>query len=146
MPRDLLHRTRLSRCLGLLAALGLAATLTATAAEPTAKGRLSLQPADRSPTPVVAGASDEARAAMQRFRLPEGFAISLYAAEPLLANPVALTGRCFHDRSIRVVHGRLRRTPIVGDTGGRGATKLPSPQMGATSPVEARLDGPDADV
>ena len=91
MPRDLLHRTRLSRCLGLLAALGLAATLTATAAEPTAKGRLSLQPADRSPTPVVAGASDEARAAMQRFRLPEGFAISLYAAEPLLANPVAFT-------------------------------------------------------
>jgi len=63
----------------------------ATPAAPSAKGRLSLQPADRSPTPVVAGPSEEPRTAVQRFRLPDGFSISLFAAEPLLANPVAFT-------------------------------------------------------
>jgi len=40
-------------------------------------------------TPQVAGPSDEGEKAIGTFRVPEGFSISLFAAEPLLANPVA---------------------------------------------------------
>jgi quinoprotein glucose dehydrogenase len=40
-------------------------------------------------TPQVAGASDEGREAMARFRVPAGFRLELFAAEPHLANPVA---------------------------------------------------------
>jgi quinoprotein glucose dehydrogenase len=80
-----------SLALGLLTStLSLAAAPEGTPS-PSATGRLSLKPADRNPVPVVAGASDEARAAMQRFRIPAGFSLSLFAAEPLLANPVAFT-------------------------------------------------------
>src|SRR6185503_2966693 len=39
--------------------------------------------------PKVAPASDEGERAIQRFRIPKGFKIELFAAEPLLANPVA---------------------------------------------------------
>jgi hypothetical protein len=40
--------------------------------------------------PPVAAASDEGREAMARFRVPTGFVLDLFAAEPHLANPVAL--------------------------------------------------------
>src|SRR5215210_1905332 len=39
--------------------------------------------------PYVAPASDEAQNAIKRFRVPKGFKVDLFAAEPLLANPVA---------------------------------------------------------
>src|SRR4026209_563963 len=39
--------------------------------------------------PKVAPASDEGERAIQRFRIPKGFKVELFAAEPLLANPVA---------------------------------------------------------
>ncbi len=42
-------------------------------------------------SPEVAEASDEAREAMARFDVPEGFVVELFAAEPHLANPV-----CFY--------------------------------------------------
>lgn len=45
--------------------------------------------------PVVAPASDEGRAAVARIQVPAGFQVELWAAEPLLANPVAL----YPDRS-----------------------------------------------
>jgi quinoprotein glucose dehydrogenase len=40
-------------------------------------------------SPKVAAVSDEGEAAMKRFRLPKGLKVELFAAEPLLANPVA---------------------------------------------------------
>src|SRR6185503_9909801 len=40
-------------------------------------------------TPFVADASNEAETAIKRFRVPKGFKVELFAAEPLLANPVA---------------------------------------------------------
>lgn len=40
-------------------------------------------------TPRVAEASDEGREAIARFRVPSGFRLELFAAEPHLANPVA---------------------------------------------------------
>lgn len=42
-------------------------------------------------SPIISLASDEARLAMKRFQLPDGFQIDLFAAEPLLANPVTFT-------------------------------------------------------
>jgi quinoprotein glucose dehydrogenase len=40
--------------------------------------------------PPVAPASNEAREAMARFKVPDGFQVELVAAEPMLANPVCL--------------------------------------------------------
>lgn len=40
-------------------------------------------------TPVIAEASDEAERAMAGFSLPQGWASSVFAAEPMMANPVA---------------------------------------------------------
>lgn len=55
------------------------------------------------------GASDEGKLAMQSFRKPEGWTVSLFAAEPELANPVALTvdnqGRVFVCESFRQDRG-----------------------------------------
>jgi len=45
--------------------------------------------------PTIAPASDEGRAAVSRIQVPAGFQVELWAAEPLLANPVAL----YPDRS-----------------------------------------------
>src|SRR5262249_9832767 len=39
-------------------------------------------------TPVIAGPSNEAALALKRMRVPQGFEASLFAAEPMLANPV----------------------------------------------------------
>lgn len=41
-------------------------------------------------SPFVAAASDEAKKSLVRIRVPDGFKVELFAAEPLLANPVAL--------------------------------------------------------
>src|SRR5690606_23942215 len=51
---------------------------------------LTLAPEERLPDPVVAPASDEAQLAIQRFSLPPGPQAKLWAADPLLANPVAI--------------------------------------------------------
>src|SRR5687768_8733865 len=59
--------------------------------------------------PRVAPASDEAERAMRRFRIPKGFKAELFAAEPLLANPVAFTidekGRFFVAETFRLHAG-----------------------------------------
>jgi quinoprotein glucose dehydrogenase len=59
--------------------LGLAGVTLLSAADQPAK------PYD----PYVAPASDEGQRAMKRIRVPEGLRVELFAAEPLLANPVA---------------------------------------------------------
>lgn len=46
-------------------------------------------------TPKIAPASEEAERAMKGFKLPEGVSVSLFAAEPMLANPVAF---CLDER------------------------------------------------
>ncbi|HET9865280.1 MAG TPA: hypothetical protein VFP37_17700, partial [Steroidobacteraceae bacterium] len=66
---------------------------------------LELQPFDRQPTPVVDPASDDAVLALKRFSLPPGLKASLWAAEPMLANPVAFDfdekGRLFVSETYR---------------------------------------------
>ena len=51
---------------------------------------LKLNPAERLPDPIVNPATDEAQLAIQRFTLPPGLQAKLWAAEPMLVNPVAI--------------------------------------------------------
>src|SRR5947209_8945487 len=71
-----------------------------------------LSAADNPPTeypPTIAPASKEAEQAIAKFRVPAGLKIDLWAAEPLLANPVAFTfdgkGRCFVAETFRLHAG-----------------------------------------
>jgi quinoprotein glucose dehydrogenase len=60
-------------------------------------------------TPNVRPASDEGSKAMKGFRMPAGVTVRLWAAEPLLANPVAFCfdeqGRCYVAETFRLNHG-----------------------------------------
>src|SRR5581483_10257150 len=86
----------------------LAAGLTAAlhclrAAEPAADDEDEKEPAigkvrdigTRQAAPDIAAASDEATQALKRMKLPAGLEAKLWAAEPMLANPVAFN---FDDR------------------------------------------------
>ncbi|HTD85244.1 MAG TPA: PVC-type heme-binding CxxCH protein, partial [Candidatus Binatia bacterium] len=65
--------------------------------------------APKAYTPYVAAASDEAQNAIKRIRVPKGFKVDLFAAEPLLANPVAFhideQGRFFVVETFRLHDG-----------------------------------------
>src|SRR5437868_8178434 len=67
------------------------------AAAPIILGFLSLTTlADDQPyNPTVHGPSNEAEQAIKRFRMPKGVEASVWAAEPLLANPVSF---CFDEK------------------------------------------------
>jgi quinoprotein glucose dehydrogenase len=59
--------------------------------------------------PKIAAASKEPEQAMKRIRVPAGMKVELFAAEPLLANPVAFCfdekGRCYVAETYRIQHG-----------------------------------------
>jgi quinoprotein glucose dehydrogenase len=57
-------------------------------------------------TPDVDPSSHEGEVAIARFRLPPGFKAELFAAEPLLANPVAF---CIDERGRFYVAESFRR-------------------------------------
>jgi quinoprotein glucose dehydrogenase len=61
--------------------------------------RHGLKAPERVPEPKLAPASNEWQAAMKRFRVEPNFRVDLWAAEPILGNPVAFTidnaGRAF---------------------------------------------------
>lgn len=86
---------------GLAVALALLLPPAVFAAENTGPGgaRGKLSDDERLPTPVIEPASDEARLALGRMKLPAGLVAHLWAAEPMLANPVAFAldeqGRVF---------------------------------------------------
>jgi quinoprotein glucose dehydrogenase len=64
---------------------------------------------DKPYNPKVLGPSNEAEQAIKRFRLPKGVEASVWAAEPLLANPVSFSfderGRCYVAETFRLGHG-----------------------------------------
>src|SRR5437763_1012324 len=59
--------------------------------------------------PEIKPASDEALRVMAKFRVPAGLKVELWAAEPMLANPVALAfdehGRCYVAETFRHSQG-----------------------------------------
>lgn len=62
--------------------------------------------------PVVVEASDEYRSSMQSIRLPEGFRVELFAAEPMVANPVSF---CFDEQGRVFVCETFRQGQGVED-------------------------------
>jgi quinoprotein glucose dehydrogenase len=64
---------------------------------------------DKPYNPQVQGPSNEAQQAIKRFRLPTGVEASVWAAEPLLANPVSFCfdeqGRCYVAETFRLHRG-----------------------------------------
>ncbi len=69
----------------------------------------SAEPAAQPYSPHVAPASGEPIRAIQRMRLPPGVEARVWAAEPLLANPVSFCfddkGRCYVAETFRMHHG-----------------------------------------
>src|SRR6478736_3280888 len=59
--------------------------------------------------PEIKPASDDAMRVMAKFRVPPGLKVELWAAEPMLANPVALAfdehGRCYVAETFRHSQG-----------------------------------------
>ena len=72
---------------------------------PSPHKRSQLEQVERLPTPVMDPASDDAKLALKRFSLPKGLKAKLWAAEPMLANPVAIDfdekGRLFVSETYR---------------------------------------------
>ncbi|MBP7140300.1 MAG: HEAT repeat domain-containing protein [Opitutaceae bacterium] len=73
------------------ALLSLPASLMSEPATRSKGPPLKLVQIDRLPTPQPLPASDEPIESIKHFKIPEGFKIDLFAAEPMLANPVAFT-------------------------------------------------------
>ncbi len=63
--------------------------------------------------PPIAPASDEAKRAIPSFRVPAGLNVDLFAAEPLLANPVAF---CIDEKGVVYVAETFRLHAGVTDT------------------------------
>jgi quinoprotein glucose dehydrogenase len=103
-----MNRSPLFRTVALAAVLAFASRLPA--AEPDddeekpVVGKI-LNAGSRSATPEIQPASDEAMQALGRMKLPPGLEVKLWAAEPMLANPVAFNfderGRIFVAESYR---------------------------------------------
>ncbi len=108
VPAIMASRYRLFIATGLLGALAASLLIVgdipaqepspAKTAEPP---RSALKPYE----PSIAGASDEAAKAIGRFQLAPGLKCELWAAEPMLANPVAFSfdekGRCYVGETFR---------------------------------------------
>jgi len=66
-------------------------------------------PSGPNTAPQIAPASDEGERAIKRFRVPKGFKVELFAAEPLLANPVCFSidekGRFYVAETFRLHDG-----------------------------------------
>jgi putative membrane-bound dehydrogenase-like protein len=87
------------------------AALLMAAAAPAAEIRgaksqtKGLKPENRQPVPVIAPASPEAENNLKRIKVPAGLRLNLWAAEPMLANPVAFgideRGRVFVSETYR---------------------------------------------
>ena len=82
--------------------------------------------------PRISKASGDWKLALAGISVPKGFSIDLWAAEPLLANPVAFTidhkGRCFVAETFRLHQG-------VTDIRSHRATARPTTGSTTTSPA-----------
>ena len=94
-----------------MAALALAPAARATDDPKTKKPISQEQPYN----PPIAPASDQALKAIRSFRVPKGLKVELFAAEPLLANPVAF---CIDEKGVVYVAETFRLHAGVTDTRG----------------------------
>jgi quinoprotein glucose dehydrogenase len=96
-------------------ALAIAATLSAAARAEDPKGRIPAGTPSRPYEPRIDPASDAAKRAIRSFRVPKGLEVELFAAEPLLANPVAF---CVDEKGVFYVAETFRLGAGVTDTRG----------------------------
>ena len=72
---------------------------------PTAPAKTGLKGPERTGAPLTRPASDEPARAAKLFKVPDGFTVDLFAAEPMLGNPVAICldnqGRLFVSETYR---------------------------------------------
>ena len=111
LPRNPRPVTRTLASLAALVLVLINAPLLSAAAEDVEmatdlNGKIGLlKPLPRMANMVVREASDEAELALQRMKLPPGLVATLWAAEPMLANPVAFNfdehGRIFVSETFR---------------------------------------------
>ncbi|MFO0890385.1 MAG: PVC-type heme-binding CxxCH protein [Isosphaeraceae bacterium] len=80
-----------------------------------AESRSEDRPPARPYQPPIAPASEEGERAIRSFRVPEGLKVELFAAEPLLANPVAF---CIDEHGVFYVAETFRHGAGVTDTRG----------------------------
>jgi quinoprotein glucose dehydrogenase len=73
----------------------------------------SLYAADPEYRPGIAEASNDGERAIQSFRIPDGMTGSLFAAEPMVANPVAF---CFDEQGRIYVAETFRQKQGLLDT------------------------------
>ncbi len=82
-----------------------AADIAAAAAGTSTNGFKPLVKDDRPATPILAPASNEGEVRIKQFKLTPGLKVDLWAAEPMLANPVAFAvdekGRVFTSETYR---------------------------------------------
>lgn len=81
----------------------------AAASQPEVGDQPEAPSAARAAPPEVAPASDEGQRAIASFQMPEGLDIKLWAAEPMLAQPVCISndehGRIYVGETYRIHHG-----------------------------------------
>ena len=94
--------------LGCLFAIALAAPSAADAGDQTKGDTAASQ--SKPYVPKIAPASDQAIKAMRSFRVPKGLSVELFAAEPLLANPVAF---CIDEKGVFYVAETFRHSAGV---------------------------------
>src|SRR5947209_20520528 len=82
-PAKAMHSMRRPFLVPALAAAGLLAAVISLPGSPTAEA-----PPANGYAPKVAPASNEGQLAAKRIRVPDGLRVELFAAEPMLANPV----------------------------------------------------------
>ena len=96
MPPRTSSRPLVTSIAALLCTIQLTGAAEISAAAPDRSG---LKPPERVAAPQLAAASSEPEKAMKKFTVPAGFDVSVWAAEPMLGNPVAFTiddqGRAF---------------------------------------------------
>ncbi len=108
-----IHRLLKALACGWAFASVAAVSLAAAADDP--RGAAASDPGPHPYTPKIAGASDEATRAIRTFRVPQGLRVELFAAEPLLANPVAF---CLDEKGVMYVAETFRLHAGVTDTRG----------------------------
>ena len=106
---------RLFRALALGCASFIAATASPAAPPDDPKGVTASDAGSRSYAPKIAPSSDEANRAIRTFRVPAGLKVELFAAEPMLANPVAF---CLDEKGVVYVAETFRLGAGVTDTRG----------------------------
>jgi quinoprotein glucose dehydrogenase len=106
-------RHRSKSALAFCSALASVIFFSISARADDAKARLAPTPASQAYTPPIAAASDAAAKAIRTFQVPKGLQVELFAAEPLLANPVAF---CLDEKGVAYVAETFRLGAGVTDT------------------------------